>query len=267
MHGDKSQGQRERALASFEAGVVDTLVATDVAARGIDVAGITHVINFDIPGSREDYVHRIGRTARAGASGVGVTLRRPRPGARAGEHGQRPRAAPRARAGRPAQRRHRAARRRRPPAPKARALAQPRPRRRRQKRRARRAPLATRSGPGPRRSAAGRAGPQYLEDRGEARGEAVARGAQVEPPDPARARRPRAARPAARLASRRVDPARSACRRSPGAGPRRASARRRRARARAARARRAAAPRRGTRSARRTAPPRRRRGAGGRCRG
>jgi len=74
MHGDKSQGQRERALANFEAGVVDTLVATDVAARGIDVAGITHVINYDIPGTREDYVHRIGRTARAGASGVGVTL-------------------------------------------------------------------------------------------------------------------------------------------------------------------------------------------------
>ncbi len=74
MHGDKSQGQRERALASFEAGTVDTLVATDVAARGIDVAGITHVINYDVPGTREDYVHRIGRTARAGASGVGVTL-------------------------------------------------------------------------------------------------------------------------------------------------------------------------------------------------
>jgi ATP-dependent RNA helicase RhlE len=74
MHGDKSQGQRERALANFEAGVIDTLVATDVAARGIDVAGITHVINYDIPGTREDYVHRIGRTARAGASGVGVTL-------------------------------------------------------------------------------------------------------------------------------------------------------------------------------------------------
>ncbi|HEV7527474.1 MAG TPA: DEAD/DEAH box helicase [Solirubrobacteraceae bacterium] len=74
MHGDKSQGQRERALSNFEAGVVDTLVATDVAARGIDVAGITHVINYDIPATREDYVHRIGRTARAGASGVGVTL-------------------------------------------------------------------------------------------------------------------------------------------------------------------------------------------------
>jgi ATP-dependent RNA helicase RhlE len=74
MHGDKSQGQRERALASFESGAVDTLVATDVAARGIDVAGITHVINFDIPASREDYVHRIGRTGRAGASGTGVTF-------------------------------------------------------------------------------------------------------------------------------------------------------------------------------------------------
>ncbi|MHB8243108.1 MAG: helicase-related protein, partial [Solirubrobacteraceae bacterium] len=74
MHGDKSQGQRERALANFEAGVVDTLVATDVAARGIDVAGITHVINYDIPATREDYVHRIGRTARAGATGTGVTL-------------------------------------------------------------------------------------------------------------------------------------------------------------------------------------------------
>jgi ATP-dependent RNA helicase RhlE len=74
MHGDKSQGQRERALANFEAGVVDTLVATDVAARGIDVSGISHVINYDMPATREDYVHRIGRTARAGASGVGVTL-------------------------------------------------------------------------------------------------------------------------------------------------------------------------------------------------
>jgi ATP-dependent RNA helicase RhlE len=74
MHGDKSQAQREKALARFESGAVDTLVATDVAARGIDVANITHVINFDMPGSREDYVHRIGRTARAGASGTGVTF-------------------------------------------------------------------------------------------------------------------------------------------------------------------------------------------------
>jgi ATP-dependent RNA helicase RhlE len=74
MHGDKSQSQREKALARFEAGKVDTLVATDVAARGIDVSGITHVINYDAPGAREDYVHRVGRTARAGASGVGITF-------------------------------------------------------------------------------------------------------------------------------------------------------------------------------------------------
>jgi superfamily II DNA/RNA helicase len=74
MHGDKSQGQRERALASFESSKVDTLVATDVAARGIDVSGISHVINFDPPEDRDGYVHRIGRTARAGRSGVGVTF-------------------------------------------------------------------------------------------------------------------------------------------------------------------------------------------------
>ena len=74
MHGDKSQGQRERALASFESGKVPTLIATDVAARGIDVAGITHVINYDMPAAAEDYVHRIGRTARAGSSGVGLTF-------------------------------------------------------------------------------------------------------------------------------------------------------------------------------------------------
>ena len=74
MHGDKSQRQRERALASFEAGDVDTLVATDVAARGIDVDGITHVINFDPPGDREGYVHRVGRTGRAGRGGVGITF-------------------------------------------------------------------------------------------------------------------------------------------------------------------------------------------------
>ena len=74
MHGDKSQSQREKALARFESGRVDTLVATDVAARGIDVRGITHVINYDAPAAREDYVHRVGRTARAGASGVGITF-------------------------------------------------------------------------------------------------------------------------------------------------------------------------------------------------
>jgi ATP-dependent RNA helicase RhlE len=74
MHGDKSQGQRERALASFESGTVDTLVATDVAARGIDVAGISHVINFDPPEDRESYLHRVGRTGRAGRTGTGITF-------------------------------------------------------------------------------------------------------------------------------------------------------------------------------------------------
>jgi len=74
MHGDKSQRQREKALARFESGAVDTLVATDVAARGIDVDGISHVINFDPPVDREGYVHRIGRTGRAGRRGVGVTF-------------------------------------------------------------------------------------------------------------------------------------------------------------------------------------------------
>ncbi len=74
MHGDKSQGQRQRALSSFESGQVPTLIATDVAARGIDVAGITHVINYDMPAATEDYVHRVGRTARAGNTGVGITF-------------------------------------------------------------------------------------------------------------------------------------------------------------------------------------------------
>jgi ATP-dependent RNA helicase DeaD/ATP-dependent RNA helicase RhlE len=74
MHGNKSQRQRERALSQFESGEVDVLVATDVAARGIDVTGISHVINFDPPADSETYVHRIGRTGRAGAKGIGVTL-------------------------------------------------------------------------------------------------------------------------------------------------------------------------------------------------
>jgi ATP-dependent RNA helicase RhlE len=74
MHGNKTQGQRERALAAFTSGKVDTLVATDVAARGIDVDGISHVINFDAPADREGYVHRIGRTARAGRTGIGITF-------------------------------------------------------------------------------------------------------------------------------------------------------------------------------------------------
>jgi superfamily II DNA/RNA helicase len=74
MHGNKSQRQREQALARFESGEVDTLVATDVAARGIDVVGISHVINFDVPHDHEAYVHRVGRTGRAGRKGIGITF-------------------------------------------------------------------------------------------------------------------------------------------------------------------------------------------------
>jgi ATP-dependent RNA helicase RhlE len=77
MHGNKSQRQREQALSRFESGAVDTLVATDVAARGIDVNGISHVINFDPPQDGETYVHRIGRTGRAGRKGIGITLLSP----------------------------------------------------------------------------------------------------------------------------------------------------------------------------------------------
>ncbi len=74
MHGDKNQRQRERALARFERGEVEALVATDVAARGIDVEGITHVINFDAPADRDAYVHRVGRTGRAGRRGTGISF-------------------------------------------------------------------------------------------------------------------------------------------------------------------------------------------------
>jgi ATP-dependent RNA helicase RhlE len=74
MHGDMTQGARERALARFESGKVSTLVATDVAARGLDLDDITHVINFDPPEDNKGYVHRVGRTARAGRSGTGITL-------------------------------------------------------------------------------------------------------------------------------------------------------------------------------------------------
>jgi ATP-dependent RNA helicase RhlE len=74
MHGDMSQGARERALARFESGKVKTLVATDVAARGLDLDDITHVINFDPPGEDKDYVHRTGRTGRAGRSGKAITF-------------------------------------------------------------------------------------------------------------------------------------------------------------------------------------------------
>src|SRR5687768_10820548 len=70
IHGNKSQPQRERALAEFKDGKVKILIATDIAARGIDVSGVSHVINFDLPNVSEQYVHRIGRTARAGAAGI-----------------------------------------------------------------------------------------------------------------------------------------------------------------------------------------------------
>jgi len=74
MHGNLSQSQRQKALAQFDSGRVDVLIATDVAARGLDLDGITHVFNYDPPGDHKDYVHRIGRTARAGRSGTGVTF-------------------------------------------------------------------------------------------------------------------------------------------------------------------------------------------------
>jgi ATP-dependent RNA helicase RhlE len=74
IHGNKSQPQRERALANFKSGRVKVLVATDIAARGIDVSGVSHVINYELPNVAEQYVHRIGRTARAGADGIALTL-------------------------------------------------------------------------------------------------------------------------------------------------------------------------------------------------
>ena len=74
IHGDKAQAQRERALARFDSGKVRTLVATDVAARGLDVDDITHVINFDPPEEVDAYTHRVGRTGRAGRGGIGITL-------------------------------------------------------------------------------------------------------------------------------------------------------------------------------------------------
>jgi ATP-dependent RNA helicase RhlE len=74
IHGNKSQPQRERALAGFRKGQARVLVATDIAARGIDVDGVSHVINFELPNVAEDYVHRIGRTARAGAAGIAIAF-------------------------------------------------------------------------------------------------------------------------------------------------------------------------------------------------
>jgi ATP-dependent RNA helicase RhlE len=77
MHADKSQGERTRALEGFKAGEIRVLVATDIAQRGLDVSGITHVINYDVPQQPEDYVHRIGRTGRAAATGDAYTFMAP----------------------------------------------------------------------------------------------------------------------------------------------------------------------------------------------
>ncbi len=74
MHGGRSQGQRKRSLEAFREGVIRILVATDLAARGIDISTIAHVINFDLPASPEDYIHRVGRTGRAGATGDAISL-------------------------------------------------------------------------------------------------------------------------------------------------------------------------------------------------
>jgi superfamily II DNA/RNA helicase len=74
IHGNKSQSQRERVLAAFRDGKLRTLIATDIAARGIDVDGVSHVVNYDLPNIPESYVHRIGRTARAGAEGVAISF-------------------------------------------------------------------------------------------------------------------------------------------------------------------------------------------------
>ncbi|MBT3464888.1 C-terminal helicase domain-containing protein, partial [archaeon] len=74
IHGNKSQKQRTQALSDFQRGRVRVLVATDIAARGIDVEGISHVINYDLPNEPENYVHRIGRTARAGAEGIAYSF-------------------------------------------------------------------------------------------------------------------------------------------------------------------------------------------------
>ena len=74
IHGNKSQPQRERAIAAFKSGETKVLIATDIAARGIDIPGVSHVVNFDLPDVPEQYVHRIGRTARAGATGIAIAF-------------------------------------------------------------------------------------------------------------------------------------------------------------------------------------------------
>ena len=77
IHSNKSQAARQRALNAFKDGDINVLIATDIAARGIDIESISHIVNFDIPSTPEDYVHRIGRTARAGASGIAITFCEP----------------------------------------------------------------------------------------------------------------------------------------------------------------------------------------------
>ena len=74
LHSNRTQGEREEALAGFKSGKYEVMVATDIAARGLDVAGVSHVINYDVPGHPEDYVHRIGRTGRAQLSGDAFTI-------------------------------------------------------------------------------------------------------------------------------------------------------------------------------------------------
>ena len=74
IHGNKSQGARTRALSGFRDGTLPVLVATDIAARGLDIDGLPHVVNFELPHVPEDYVHRIGRTGRAGAAGVAISF-------------------------------------------------------------------------------------------------------------------------------------------------------------------------------------------------
>ncbi len=74
IHGDKSQGARERALSAFKKGSIRVLVATDIAARGLDIVDLSHVVNYDLPNEPEVYIHRIGRTGRAGASGIAISF-------------------------------------------------------------------------------------------------------------------------------------------------------------------------------------------------
>ena len=74
IHGDRDQSDREQALMGFKEGDISILIATDVASRGLDVRGVTHVINYDFPHDMEDYVHRVGRTGRAGRHGTAVTF-------------------------------------------------------------------------------------------------------------------------------------------------------------------------------------------------